>query len=188
MPMKTSKLSITKRVLLDYIKFRTHNNFKFYEGNEYIAKALELTTGSAKVFVNDLIRDGYLYKEIDKQGRRVLSYTGKEYMPLFEDMRNIDKKVLKSERDNALNDNQYLQTQLNYADGRIDILTSERTDLVLTNAELTRKVRELEERIQKLEETVANQSSRINDLENLFYKNGVSEQDLEKAINESKKD
>ena len=44
------------------------------------------------------------------------------------------------------------------------------------------------ERIQKLEEQVSKQSSRINDLENLFYKNGVSEQDLEKAINESKKD
>ena len=97
MPKQKSELSITKRVLLDYIKFRSNNGFTFYESNEYIANALDLTTGSAKVFVNDLIRDGYLYKETDKQGRRVLSYTGKEYVPLFEDMRNVDKKVLKQE-------------------------------------------------------------------------------------------
>ena len=185
MPIKTSKLSITKRVLLDYIKFRTHNNFKFYEGNEYIAKALELTTGSAKVFVNDLIRDGYLYKEIDKQGRRVLSYTGKKYMPLFEDMRNVDKKVLKQEKEDLERDNKYLNQELEtnkcYADG----LRAENTNLVLSNAELTRKVRELEERIQKLEETVANQSGRISDLENLFYKNGVSEEQLNNMIDKN---
>ena len=188
MPKKASKLSITKRVLLDYIKFRTHNNFKFYEGNEYIAQALELTPGSAKVFVNDLIRDGYLYKETDKQGRRVLSYTGKEYMPLFEDMRNVDKKVLKQEKEDLKRDNDYLNQELETHKTYADRLRTERTELVLSNTELTIKVRELEERIQKLEEQVSKQSSRINDLENLFYKNGVSEQDLEKAINESKKD
>ena len=187
MSKRKSELSMTKRVLLDYIKFRTHNNFKFYEGNEYIAQALELTPGSAKVFVNDLIRDGYLYKEIDKQGRRVLSYTGKEYMPLFEDMRNVDKKVLKQEKEDLKRDNDYLNQELETHKTYADRLRTERTELVLSNTELTIKVRELEERIQKLEEQVSKQSSRINDLENLFYKNGVSEENLEKAINESKK-
>lgn len=185
MPKKASKLSITKRVLLDYIKFRTHNNFKFYEGNEYIANALELTKGSAKVFVNDLIREGYLYKEIDKQGRRVLSYTGKEYMPLFEDMRNVDKKVLKQEKEDLERDNKYLNQELETHKNYADRLRTERTELVLSNTELTRKVSELEERIQKLEETVANQSARISDLENLFYKNGVSEEQLSYMINKN---
>ena len=185
MPMKTSKLSITKRVLLDYIKFRTHNNFKFYEGNEYIAKALELTTGSAKVFVNDLIRDGYLYKEIDKQGRRVLSLTGKEFKPLFEDLTNLDKKVLKVENQDLKRDNEYLNQELETHKTYADRLRMETTELVLSNTELTIKVRELEERIQKLEETVDNQSNRINDLENLFYKNGVSEEQLNNMIDKN---
>lgn len=180
MPKKKSELSITKRVLLDYIQFRTNNNFTFYEGNEYIAKALGLTTGSAKVFVNDLIREGYLYKETDRQGRRVLSYTGKTYFPLFEDMRNIDKKVLKLERDGALNENQYLQEQLTFSEGRVNSLVSEKTDLTLTNEELTRKVKELEERITKLE-------NRTTKLENLFYKNGISQEQLEKAIQDNEK-
>ena len=38
-----AQLSITKRVLLDYIKFKTNNNFKFFAGNEYIADVLDLT-------------------------------------------------------------------------------------------------------------------------------------------------
>ena len=186
MPKKASKLSITKRVLLDYIKFRTHNNFKFYEGNEYIAQALELTPGSAKVFVNDLIRDGYLYKEIDKQGRRVLSYTGKEYVPLFEDMRNVDKKVLKQEKEDLERDNQYLNQELETNKYYTDNLRAENTNLVLSNTELTIKVQELEERIQRLEEQVSKQSSRINDLENLFYKQGVSESKLNELIEQNK--
>lgn len=180
MPKKKSELSITKRILLDYIQFRTNNNFTFYEGNEYIAKALGLTTGSAKVFVNDLIREGYLYKETDRQGRRVLSYTGKTYFPLFEDMRNVDKKILKSERDTAVNENQYLQEQLTYTEGRVNNLVSEKTDLILPNEELTRKVKELEERIAKLE-------NRTTKLENLFYKNGISQEELEKAIQDNEK-
>ena len=180
MPKQKSELSITKRVLLDYIKFRSNNGFTFYESNEYIANALDLTTGSAKVFVNDLIRDGYLYKETDKQGRRILSLTGKEHKPLFEDMRNVDKKVLKQERDTAVNENQYLQEQLIYTEGRVNNLLSEKTDLTLTNEELTRKVKELEERITKLE-------NRTTKLENLFYKNGISQEELEKAIQDNEK-
>ena len=180
MPKQKSELSITKRVLLDYIKFRSNNGFTFYESNEYIANALDLTTGSAKVFVNDLIRDGYLYKETDKQGRRILSLTGKEHKPLFEDMRNVDKKVLKSERDTAVNENKYLQEQLIYTEGRVNNLVSEKADLILTNEELTRKVKELEESITKLE-------NRTTKLENLFYKNGISQEELEKAIQENEK-
>ena len=58
MPKTKCELSITKRVLLDYIKFRTNNNYTFHEGNDYIAKALSLSPDSANVFVNDLIRAG----------------------------------------------------------------------------------------------------------------------------------
>ena len=108
MSKSKSELSITKRVLLDFVKFKTQNGHQFFASNEYIAKGLDLTESTAKTFVNDLIRDGYLDKEIDKMGKRILSLTGKEYKPLFEDMRNIDKNVLKSERDTAVNENQYL--------------------------------------------------------------------------------
>ena len=59
-------------------------------------------------------------------------------------------------------------------------MVSEKTDLILTNEELTRKVKELEERIAKLE-------NRTTKLENLFYKNGISQEQLEKAIQDNEK-
>ena len=166
--------------MLEYISFKTRNNYAFFANNEFIAEAIGLTVNTAKTFINDLIRDGYLYKEIDKKGRRVLSLTGKEYKRLCLDMTNVDKKVLKLERDGALNENQYLQEQLTYTEGRVNNLVSEKTDLTLTNEELTRKVNELEERIRKLE-------NRTTKLENLFYKNGISQEELEKAIQENEK-
>lgn len=164
--------------MLENIWFKTRNNYAFFANNEFIAAAIGLTVNTAKTFINDLIRDGYLYKEIDKKGRRVLSLTGKEYKRLCLDMTNVDKKVLKSETDTAVNENQYLQEQLTFSEGRVNSLVSEKTDLTLTNEELTRKVNELEERIRKLE-------IRTTKLENLFYKNGISQEELEKAIQEN---
>ena len=178
MPKKQSDLSITKRVLLSYIKFRTRNNFNFYESNDYIARALDIMASSAKVFVNELIGDGYLYKEIDKKGRRVLSLTGKEYRPLFEDMNNIDKKVLKEDRDNYERDNQYLNEQLTYETACNETLLHENTKLVLSNSELT-------QRVQNLEEELAALKKRVSSLENIFYQNGVSPEKLEELIKQS---
>ena len=178
MPKKQSDLSITKRVLLSYIQFRTRNNYKCYESNEYIAKALDIMPSSAKVFVNELIRDGYLYKEVDKKGRRMLSLTGKEYRPIFEDMRNIDKKVLKEDRDNFERENKYLNEQLSIETAHAEQLTNQNTELVLSNAELTA-------RVQKLEAELAAIKKRVSDLENIFYKSGVSPDDLEQLIAKS---
>ena len=178
MPKKQSDLSITKRVLLSYIQFRTRNQFKFYESNDYIAKALDIMASSAKVFVNELIRDGYLYKEIDKQGRRILSLTGKEYRPLFEDMRNIDKKVLKEDRDNFERENKYLNEQLAMENAHCEQLSNQNTELVLSNAELT-------QRVQKLEEELAGIKKRVSSLENIFYQNGMSSNQLEELIQKS---
>ena len=69
MSKSKSDLSITKRVLLDYVKYKTQNGHPFFASNEYIALGLDLTVSTAKTFVNDLIRDGYLYKETDKKGK-----------------------------------------------------------------------------------------------------------------------
>ena len=48
------KLSITKHLLLDFIKYKTNNNHTFFMGNDKIAAALGLTVNSAKVMVNEL--------------------------------------------------------------------------------------------------------------------------------------
>ena len=178
MSKSKSDLSITKRVLLDYVKYRNQKGYPFFESNEYVAKGLDLTENTAKTFINDLIRQGYLYKEIDKKGRRILSLTGKEYKPLFEDMRNIDKKILKEERDNYERDNRYLNEQLSIESAHAEQLINQNTELVLSNAELTA-------RVQKLEGELAVIKKRVSALENIFYKNNVSPDDLEQMIEQS---
>lgn len=62
MSKSKAELSITKRLLLDFIKYKTNNNHTFFMGNDKIAAALGLTVNSAKVMVNELIREGYLLK------------------------------------------------------------------------------------------------------------------------------
>ena len=52
----------------------------------------------------------------------------------------------------------------------------------ISNTELNIKIQELEERIRKLEETVACQNDRTTKLENIFYKNGISEIQLDEII------
>ena len=178
MSKSKSDLSITKRVLLDYIKYKTQNGHQFFANNDYVAKGLDLTENTAKTFINELIRDGYLYKEIDKKGRRVLSLTGKEYRPLFEDMSNIDKKVLKEDRDNYKRDNQYLNEQLSIETAHAEQLFHQNTELVLSNSELT-------QRVQKLDEELAALKKRVSSLENIFYQNGVSPEKLEELIAQS---
>ena len=175
MSKSKSDLSITKRVLLDFVKFRTQRGGQFYAGNEYIAQGLDLTVSTAKTFVNDLIRDGYLYKEIDKKGKRILSLTGKEYKPLFEDMRNFDKKILREDRDNFMRDNKYLNQQLEQETAHKEQLLNERTDLVLSNDQLTL-------RVQKLEAEVSTLKQRVSVLENIFYSSGVTKEKLEELI------
>ena len=175
MSKSKSELSITKRVLLDFVKYRMQRGGQFYASNEYIAKALDLTQSTAKTFVNDLIRDGYLYKEIDKTGKRILSLTGKEYKPLFEDMRNLDKKILKEDRDCFERDNKYLNEQLKYETEQGKRLLTENTDLVLSNDKLTL-------RVQKLEEELAALKQRVSALENIFYSNGMTKEQLEDLI------
>ena len=178
MSKSKSDLSITKRVLLDFIKYKTQNGHQFFASNDYVAKGLDLTENTAKTFVNDLIRDGYLYKEIDKMGRRILSLTGKEYRPLFEDMRNIDKKVLKEDRDNFERENKYLNEQLSMENAHCEQLSNQNIELVLSNAELT-------QRVQKLEEELAGLKKRVSSLENIFYQNGMSSNQLEELIQKS---
>ncbi len=175
MSSSKAQLSITKRVLLDFVKFKTNNNFKFFGGNEYIASVLDLTKNTAKTFVNDLIREGYLYKETDKKGRRLLSLTGKEYKPLFEDLTNLDKKALREENNDLKQDNKYLEQELETHKHHANMLLSEKTDLVISNTELNIKIQELEERIAKLE-------NRTTKLENIFYKNGISKTQLDEMI------
>ena len=112
MSKSKAELSITKRLLLDFIKYKTNNNHTFFMGNDKIAAALGLTVNSAKVMVNELIREGYLLKSTDIHGRRVLNFSGKPYLTIScVDLSNIDKRILAQEVLNYQRDAEYYKQQ-----------------------------------------------------------------------------
>lgn len=126
MSKSKAELSITKRLLLDFVKYKTNNNHKFFMGNDKIAMALGLTVNSAKVLVNELIREGYLLKSTDNHGRRVLNLSGKPYLTIScVDLSNIDKKIIAQEAANYQRDAEYYKQQYEFEKIRADRLAEE---------------------------------------------------------------
>ena len=126
MSKSKAELSITKRLLLDFIKYKTNNNHTFFMGNDKIAAALGLTVNSAKVMVNELIREGYLLKSPDTHGRRVLNLSGKSYLTIScVDLSNIDKRILAQEVLNYQRDAEYYKQQYELERARADRLAEE---------------------------------------------------------------
>lgn len=132
MSKSKAELSITKRLLLDFIKYKTNNNHTFFMGNDKIAAALGLTVNSAKVMVNELIREGYLLKSTDIHGRRVLNLSSKPYLTIScVDLSNIDKRILAQEVLNYQRDAEYYKQQYELEKARADRLAEELTQLRL---------------------------------------------------------
>lgn len=126
MSKSKAELSITKRLLLDFIKYKTNNNHTFFMGNDKIAAALGLTVNSAKVMVNELIREGYLFKAKDNHSRRVLNLSGKPYLTIScVDLSNIDKKIIAQEAANYQRDAEYYKQQYELEKARADRLAEE---------------------------------------------------------------
>ncbi len=134
MSKSKAELSITKRLLLDFIKYKTNNNHTFFMGNDKIAAALGLTVNSAKVMVNELIREGYLLKSTDIHGRRVLSLSGKPYLTIScVDLSNIDKRILAQEVLNCQRDAEYYKQQYELEKARADRLAKEMGKIKLSS-------------------------------------------------------
>ena len=127
MSERQGKLTITERLILTYIGYKTNRNFKFFMTNETLAKAICCKTSSTKVMVNKLIREGYLIKTYDDKDRRQLSLSGREFMPLDGvNMGNIEKNTLKHDAQDQEQWANYYKNELNEAQIRIKSLENER--------------------------------------------------------------
>ena len=127
MSRSKAELSITERLLLTYIGYKTNKNFKFFMNNETLAKAICCKTSSTKVMVNKLVREGYLIKSCDDKGRRQLSLSGREFMPLDGvNMGDIEKNTLKHDAQDQEQWANYYKNELNEAQIRIKSLENER--------------------------------------------------------------
>ena len=127
MSERQGKLTITERLILTYIGYKTNRNFKFFMTNETLAKAICCKTSSTKVMVNKLVREGYLIKTYDDKDRRQLSLSGREFTPLDGvNMGNIEKNMLKHDASDQEQWASYYKQELDEAQNRIKSLENER--------------------------------------------------------------
>ena len=127
MSKSKATLSITERLLLDFVKYKTNNN------HNKIAMALGLTVNSAKVMINSLIREGYLIKSMDTHGRRMLELSDKPYLTIAcVDLSNVDKRIILQEAMNFQRDAEYYQKQYEFEKARADRLLAELAQIKLS--------------------------------------------------------
>lgn len=122
----TTKLSLTARYLLTYIRFKTNNNRPFFANNATIAKVIGCTEASTKVIINNLVREGYIIKTTDDKKHRNLSLSGKEFQPLDGVyMNNVEKHILKQDAKNQEDWAAYCQKENEAYKARIKTLEGE---------------------------------------------------------------
>ena len=166
MSRSQSELSLTQREILQLVIFRTKNpkSPTFFGNNEYIGKCVNVKPDTVRKALKELKDLGYIMEAKDEHGRRHLAYTGKEFAPIIEDMRNMDKRMLKQERDNYLRDLNYCKHELEMAQIRINTLEKESSELrdKLFYADL-----------------------RVQQLENLFFAQGVTKEQIDMMIKQA---
>lgn len=166
MSKSKSELSITERLIIELIQYRTNNpkHPTFYGDNENIAKCFDIQTDTARKAVSKLVKLGYLIKNFDKQGRRHLLYSGKPFKPVIVNMNNIDKKLLRNDKEYYEREAQYSAHELELAKIRIETLERENTSLQskLFQAEL-----------------------RVKQLENIFTAQGCTKEQIDMMIGQS---
>lgn len=166
MSRSKAELSVTERLIIQLVIYRTKNpkSPTFFGNNEYIAKCVDVKPDTVRKAIAKLVKLEYLQLGYDKQGRRHMVYTGKEFAPIIENMRNMDKRMLKQERDNCLRDLNYCKHELELAQIRIDTLERD-------NSALNDKLFYAELRVQQLE--------------NLFLSQGVTKERIDMMIKQA---
>ena len=166
MSRSQSELSLKQREILQLVIYRTKNpkSPTFFGNNEYIAKCVDVKPDTVRKAITKLVKLEYLQLGYDKQGRRHMVYTGKEFAPIIENMNNIDKKSLRDDKEYYEREAQYSAHELELAKIRIETLERENTSLQskLFQAEL-----------------------RVKQLENIFTAQGCTKEQIDMMIKQS---
>ena len=163
MSRSKAELSVTERLIIQLVIYRTKNpkHPTFFGDNKNIAKCIDVQPDTVRKAIAKLVKLEYLQLGYDKQGRRHMVYTGKEFAPIVENMNNIDKKSLRDDKEYYEREAQYSAHELEMAQIRIDTLDKE-------NSELRTKLLHTETRLMQLE--------------NLFLSQGVTKERIDAMI------
>ena len=165
MSKSKSELSVTDRLIIQLVKFRINAKHPtFYGDNKNIAQCLDIQPDTARKAVSKLVKLGYLEVGFDKQGRRHIVYTGKEFAHIFENMNNIDKKVLRDNKEYY--EKMYKDTKHELDMAKIRIETLERENSTLQNKLFCSELR-------------------VSQLENIFLSRGAPKEYIDTLIKEN---
>ena len=159
--MSHSKLeiSVSERLILDYIGFRTKSGFPFFEKNSTIAPNVGLTEGTTKELINRLVRKGYLFRCKDERNRRQLLLTELKHPQTYTNFQDISKASLKEELDYKNKELKQTEQQLNDKDYAINVWRERCNNAEKKVERLEQQVAELQRQLNTLQTT---QSPQIN--------------------------
>ena len=146
MSRSKAELSVTERLIIQLVIYRTKNpkHPTFFGDNKNIAKCIDVQPDTVRKAIAKLVKLEYLQLGYDKQGRRHMVYTGKEFAPIIENMNNIDKKSLRDDKEYYEREAQNATHELELAKIRIESLERE-------NSLLQSKLFQAELRVKQLE-------------------------------------
>ena len=166
MSRSKTELSVTERLIIQLVIYRTKNpkHPTFFGDNKNIAKCVDVQPDTVRKAIAKLVKLEYLQLGYDKQGRRHMVYTGKEFAPIIENMNNIDKKSLRDDKEYYEREAQYSAHELELAKIRIETL--ERENTLLRNELFQAKLR-------------------ISQLESLFLSQGCTKEQIDAMVKQS---
>ena len=174
--MSKSKLeiSVSERLILDYIGFRTKSGYPFFEKNSTIAPNVGLTEGTTKELINRLVRKGYLFKCKDERNRRQLLLTELKHPQTYTNFQDVSKACLKEELDYRSKELKDTEKQLNDKDYAINVWKDRYNSAEKEIEKLKQQVAELQRQLNALQGTSAPQHYNTTSNNEQLHNNNVS--------------
>jgi DNA-binding MarR family transcriptional regulator len=174
--MSHSKLeiSVSERLILDYIGFRTKSGFPFFEKNSTIAPNVGLTEGTTKELINRLVRKGYLFRCKDERNRRQLLLTELKHPQTYTNFQDISKASLKEELDYRNKELKDTEKQLNDKDEAINVWRNNCYKAEKKVEILEQQVAELQRQLNALQGTPTPQNDNTITIEKEYTDNSES--------------
>ena len=174
--MSHSKLeiSVSERLILDYIGFRTKSGFPFFEKNSTIAPNVGLTEGTTKELINRLVRKGYLFRCKDERNRRQLLLTELKHPQTYTNFQNVSKACLKEELDYKNKELKQTEQQLNDKDYAIKAWRDRCSAEEEKVKKLEQQVAELQRQLNALQSTQTPQTDNTTTIKEEYSNNNVS--------------
>lgn len=169
-----SELSVSERLILDYITFRTRSGFPFFEKNNTIALNVGLTEGTTKELINRLVRKGYLFRCKDERNRRQLLLTEMTHTQTYTNFAELTKANLQEELDHQRQYNKNMERDVKMAQDSVDIWRNRYHNAQNRITELEQQIAELQSKLNTLQSTKSPQINNTTTIKKDYSNNNES--------------